>query len=72
MTRSRRSMEHTISVAFRAIREARTVGVIAGGTSTWRNDQLAYGGVKDSGIRREGLRYPIREMTEERLVLFNL
>jgi len=42
------------------------------GTSTWRTDQLAYGGVKDSGIGREGPRYSIRDMTEERMVLFNL
>ena len=42
------------------------------GTSTWRTDQLAYGGVKESGIGREGPRYSIRDMTEERMVLFNL
>jgi acyl-CoA reductase-like NAD-dependent aldehyde dehydrogenase len=39
--------------------------------ATWRTDQLAYGGVKDSGIGREGPRYSIRDMTEERMVLFN-
>lgn len=49
----------------------RTGGVIINGTSTWRTDQLAYGGVKDSGIGREGPRYAIRDMTEERLILFN-
>lgn len=49
----------------------RTGGVILNGTSTWRTDQLAYGGVKDSGIGREGPRYAIRDMTEERLILFN-
>ncbi len=52
-------------------RRLRTGGVIINGTSTWRTDQLAYGGVKDSGIGREGPRYAIRDMTEERLVLFN-
>ena len=41
------------------------------GSSTWRTDQLAYGGVKDSGIGREGPRYSIRDMTEQRMVLFN-
>jgi acyl-CoA reductase-like NAD-dependent aldehyde dehydrogenase len=41
-------------------------------TSTWRTDQLAYGGVKDSGIGREGPRYAIGEMTEERLAIFNM
>lgn len=49
----------------------RTGGIIINGTSTWRTDQLAYGGVKDSGIGREGPRYAIRDMTEERLILFN-
>jgi|GEM_PF-1771340 len=33
--------------------------------------ELAYGGVKESGIGREGPRYSIRDMTEERVVLFN-
>jgi acyl-CoA reductase-like NAD-dependent aldehyde dehydrogenase len=37
-----------------------------------RSDQMPYGGVKASGIGREGPRYAIRDMTEERLVIFNL
>ena len=56
----------------RAIRSLRVGGVIINGTSTWRTDQLAYGGVKASGIGREGPRYAIEEMTEQRLVVFNL
>jgi acyl-CoA reductase-like NAD-dependent aldehyde dehydrogenase len=62
----------SIQVAFDAIRALRVGGVIVNGTSTWRTDQLAYGGVKASGIGREGPRYAMRDMTEERLVLFNL
>lgn len=62
-----KSTEHAI----RAVRNLRTGGVIINGSSTWRTDQLAYGGVKDSGIGREGPRYSIRDMTEERMVLFN-
>ncbi|MGA8049986.1 MAG: aldehyde dehydrogenase family protein, partial [Burkholderiales bacterium] len=62
----------SIRVAFDAIRSLRVGGVIVNGTSTWRTDQLAYGGVKSSGIGREGPKYAIRDMTEERLVLFNL
>lgn len=58
--------------SFRAIRGLRVGGVIINGTSTWRTDQLAYGGVKASGIGREGPRYAIEEMTEQRLVVFNL
>ena len=59
-------------VTFRAIRSLRVGGVIVNGTSTWRTDQLAYGGVKASGVGREGPRYAIEEMTEQRLVVFNL
>jgi acyl-CoA reductase-like NAD-dependent aldehyde dehydrogenase len=62
----------SLPLAIRAVRALRTGGVILNGTSTWRTDQLPYGGVKDSGIGREGPRYAIREMTEERLVVFNL
>jgi acyl-CoA reductase-like NAD-dependent aldehyde dehydrogenase len=62
----------SIQTAFDAIRALRVGGLIVNGTSTWRTDQLAYGGVKASGIGREGPRYAIRDMTEERLVLFNL
>ena len=62
----------SLPLAFEAIRSLRVGGVIVNGTSTWRTDQLAYGGIKASGIGREGPRYAIRDMTEERLVLFNL
>lgn len=61
----------SMELAIRAVRNIRTGGVILNGSSTWRTDQLAYGGVKDSGIGREGPRYSIRDMTEERMVLFN-
>jgi acyl-CoA reductase-like NAD-dependent aldehyde dehydrogenase len=62
----------SLAIAMAAVRKLRTGGVIINGSSTWRTDQLAYGGVKDSGIGREGPRYAIRDMTEERLVVFNL
>ena len=59
-------------VTFAAIRALRVGGIIVNGTSTWRTDQLAYGGVKASGIGREGPRYAIEDMTEQRLVVFDL
>jgi acyl-CoA reductase-like NAD-dependent aldehyde dehydrogenase len=62
----------SLELAMRAVRVLRTGGVILNGTSTWRTDQLAYGGIKDSGIGREGPKYAIRDMTDERLVVFNL
>jgi acyl-CoA reductase-like NAD-dependent aldehyde dehydrogenase len=62
----------SLELAMRAVRSLRTAGVILNGTSTFRTDQLAYGGIKDSGIGREGPKYAIRDMTDERLVVFNL
>jgi acyl-CoA reductase-like NAD-dependent aldehyde dehydrogenase len=59
-------------ITFAAIRRVRVGGLIINGTSTWRTDQLAYGGVRSSGIGREGPRYAIEEMTEQRLIVFNL
>jgi acyl-CoA reductase-like NAD-dependent aldehyde dehydrogenase len=61
-----------LDVALHCARTIRTGGVIINGTSTWRTDQLPYGGIKDSGQGREGPHYSMREMTEERLVVFNL
>lgn len=62
---------NSLDLALSAIKNVRTGGVIVNGTSRWRNDQLPYGGVKDSGIGREGPKYSIRDMTEERFFVFN-
>jgi glyceraldehyde-3-phosphate dehydrogenase (NADP+) len=45
-------------------------GIIINDVPTWRVDQMPYGGVKDSGLGREGLRYSIEDMTEPRLLAF--
>lgn len=44
-------------------------GVIVGDVPSWRVDNMPYGGVKDSGFGREGVRYAIRDMTETRLLV---
>jgi acyl-CoA reductase-like NAD-dependent aldehyde dehydrogenase len=46
-------------------------GVLVGEVPTYRLDQMPYGGVKDSGLGREGLRYAIEEMTEPKLLVIN-
>ncbi len=56
---------------FDAYEELEVGGVIAGDVPTFRIDQMPYGGVKDSGLGREGLRYAIEEMTEPKLLVMN-
>lgn len=46
-------------------------GVILNDIPTYRIDHMPYGGIKDSGLSREGLRYAIEDMTEMRLLVVN-
>ena len=57
---------------FQAYEELEVGGVLAGEVPTFRIDHMPYGGVKDSGMGREGLRYAIEEMTERKLLVMNL
>ncbi len=55
--------------AWRAFNELEVGGVIVNDVPTYRVDHMPYGGVKDSGLGREGLRWSIEDMTELRLMV---
>ena len=57
---------------FRAYRELEVGAVLANEIPTFRAEHMPYGGVKDSGLGREGVRYAIEEMTELKLLILNL
>ncbi len=57
---------------FKAFEELEVGGVMAGDTPSFRIDHMPYGGVKESGMGREGLRYAIEDMTEPRTLVLNL
>jgi acyl-CoA reductase-like NAD-dependent aldehyde dehydrogenase len=57
---------------FNAYEELEVGGLIAGDVPAFRIDHMPYGGIKDSGLGREGLRYAIEEMTQPKLLVMNL
>lgn len=57
-----------IGKAFQAARQLRVGGVMVNDVPSYRADLMPYGGVKKSGIGREGPRYAIEEMTELKLI----
>ncbi|MCC6160525.1 MAG: aldehyde dehydrogenase family protein [Deltaproteobacteria bacterium] len=57
-----------IDRAMRAWDRLEVGGVVIGDVPSWRVDHMPYGGVKDSGLGREGIRFAIEEMTEVRLM----
>lgn len=64
---------HDLQLAFRAHRDLEVGGVIVGDVPAYRADQMPYGGVKASGVGREGLRAAMEDYTYERvLVLANV
>jgi acyl-CoA reductase-like NAD-dependent aldehyde dehydrogenase len=55
--------------AFRANRELEVGGVIIGDAPTYRADQMPYGGVKESGVGREGVRSAMADFTYEKVMV---
>lgn len=47
-------------------------GVVIGDIPSWRVDNMPYGGVKESGLGREGIKYAIADMTELRLLVMRM
>jgi acyl-CoA reductase-like NAD-dependent aldehyde dehydrogenase len=58
--------------AFKAYNTIQTGGVIINDFPSFRVENMPYGGVKDSGVGREGIKYAIEDMTELKLMVINL
>jgi acyl-CoA reductase-like NAD-dependent aldehyde dehydrogenase len=60
---------HDVQVAFRAHRELEVGGVVIGDVPSYRADQMPYGGAKESGVGREGVRFAMEDFTYERVMV---
>jgi aldehyde dehydrogenase (NAD+) len=58
-----------VQAAFRAHRDLEVGGVIIGDVPSFRADQMPYGGWKESGVGREGVRSAMKDLTEERVLV---
>ncbi|MCX6830242.1 MAG: aldehyde dehydrogenase family protein [candidate division Zixibacteria bacterium] len=61
-----------IEVAFKAAYELDCGGVMINDSTDYRLDSMPFGGVKNSGLGREGLKFSLQEMTEPKVICFNL
>ncbi|WP_152655672.1 aldehyde dehydrogenase family protein [Oceanobacillus sp. CFH 90083] len=61
-----------IDLAYQVANDMEVGGVIINGTSNFRLDHWPYGGVKHSGIGREGPRYAVQELTESKMIVLRL
>ena len=62
----------SLAHAMRAWDRLEVGGVVVGDVPSFRVDNMPYGGVKDSGLGREGVRYAIEDMTEPKLLVMSL
>ncbi|OLN23052.1 aldehyde dehydrogenase [Domibacillus antri] len=61
-----------LDLAYKAAHMLDVGGVVINGTSNFRLDHWPYGGVKNSGIGREGPRFAIEDMTESKMIVLQL
>ena len=61
-----------LNLAYQAFAELQVGGVLINQTPTFRVENMPYGGVKDSGAGREGVRFAMEDMTEPRTLILNL
>jgi len=61
-----------VDVAFKAAYELECGGVMINESTDYRLDSMPFGGVKYSGLGREGLKFSLQEMTEPKVICFNL
>lgn len=61
---------NNVFTALKAAEELEVGGVMINDIPTFRVDHMPYGGVKESGIGREGIKYAVEELTEMKLISF--
>jgi acyl-CoA reductase-like NAD-dependent aldehyde dehydrogenase len=62
---------NNIETALKAAEQLQVGGVLINDIPTFRVDHMPYGGIKESGTGREGLKYAVEEMTEMKLIIWN-
>jgi len=62
----------SLSSAFRAVEGLEAGAVMVNDSTDYRMDAMPFGGIKNSGLGREGIRFALQEMTEPKAVCFNL
>jgi glyceraldehyde-3-phosphate dehydrogenase (NADP+) len=60
-----------IQVLWKAFDQLQVGGIIHNDVPTFRADMMPYGGIRDSGLGREGIKYAMRDMLEPRILVIN-
>jgi aldehyde dehydrogenase (NAD+) len=60
---------HDIQMAFKAQSTLEVGGIIIGDVPAFRADHMPYGGVKNSGVGKEGVRWAMEDITHERILV---